>query len=164
MILFGYLDLLVWLRLIWIPYMFSWVAWLWSLSGGLRIFTSVCCYACVWMNVTRVRCLNVLFGKWWLFGWNFDCYAWCGGVYFAGNLLVPCGTRLKVFVNMRFSTSPRDPRMTLSPIGNIGKGFSSPVWNSGRGLVWVLNSLANVKQYGEKRCFALLPARCWVYC
>ena len=53
---------------------FSWVAWLWSLSGGLWIVTGVWCYTCVWMNVTRWFCyLNVLMGFW----WNFIFHAWC---------------------------------------------------------------------------------------
>ena len=36
-----------------------------------------------------------------------------------------------------------------------GKGSSSPVWSSGRGLVRVLYPLACVKQWGGDRCFTL---------
>jgi len=40
-------------------------------------------------------------------------------------------------------------------VWSSGKGSSSPVWSSGRGLVRVLYSLACVKQWGRDRCFTL---------
>jgi len=45
---------------------------------------------------------------------------------------------------VRFSV-PRDLVMTLSLVWSNEKGSSSPVWNSGRELVWVLYFLAFVK-------------------
>jgi len=55
---------------------------------------------------------------------------------------------------VRFSV-PRNPVKTFSPDWSSGKGFSSLVWSSGRGLVRVLYPLACVKQWRGERCFTL---------
>jgi len=141
----------------------------WSLSVDLRIISWVWCYACVGMNVIRwVHCLNVLFDK--LTGL---CYgtlyfqAWCGGVYllwnyfyaWCGGVLLAIGNSLVLYVGsvclawralggikycVRFFV-PRNPVKTLSLVCSSGNGSSSPVWSSGRGLVWVLYPLSCVK-------------------
>jgi len=135
---------------------FSWVAWLWSLSGGMRIITCMWCYACVWMNVIRwVRCLNVLFGK--LMGFEGNSFsmhdemvcvllAICNSSPMHVESVLPFLKTLGgIKCCVRFSI-PRDPMKTLSPVWSSGNGSSSPAWSSGRGFVRVLYSLTCVKQ------------------
>lgn len=63
---------------------------------------------------------------------------------------------------VRFYVIPKDPMVTLLSARGNGNGSSSPVWDSGRGWVWVLYSLACTRQWRGKRCFTLVLTRYWV--
>jgi len=115
---------------------FLWVAWLCSLSGGLRIIFWVWCYTVFeWMPLVGfIVWMHYLISCW-------ECFA----------LLRTLGG-IKCYV--RFSV-PRNLVKILSHVWSSGKGSSSPVWSTGRGLVRVLYPLACVKQWGREKCFTL---------
>jgi len=85
--------------------------------------------------------------------WNFIFHAWCDGMYLLAIYKFSCVACWECFALLRtlggikccvrFSV-PRNPMKSLSP-----------VWSSGRGLVWVLYPLTYVKQWGGERCFTL---------